>query len=125
MYIYQINVGNVSYYGKAQNPKARKAVHKTYLNQNKHHNIWLQRSFNKHKNFEFKILAENLSENEANEMEIRLIAENDCCNLTKGGDGMLGRKMSKRNIEAFSVAREAARNRLILEKYEHWLAVKR
>ena len=125
MYIYQINVGNVSYYGKAVDIPARMSVHLSTLKRNKHHNRWLQNSYNKYRNFKYAILAEGLTEQEANDMEIKLIAENRCCNLTRGGDGHLGKILSDDNkAKMQSGTREWERLRKI-ERLERILAVAR
>ena len=58
--IYQIRniIDNKLYIGSATNFSKRKAVHLYQLRRNKHHNIYLQRVYNKHgeSNLEFNVL---------------------------------------------------------------------
>lgn len=64
--IYKItnNITGDFYIGSAINLYNREAVHFSTLKNNKHHNIYLQRSFNKHGilNFTFEIICECLKE---------------------------------------------------------------
>jgi hypothetical protein len=86
-YLYKIKVNKFSYYGITSNPKERKNRHLNELNKNKHHNIILQRSFNKQKNFNFEILHTVNTQNEVYKLEKEYILTKECVNLTKGGDG--------------------------------------
>lgn len=54
--IYTIEINNKLYVGSSTNLKHRLKVHKSHLLRNKHHNIYLQRSYNKHKYFKFELL---------------------------------------------------------------------
>ncbi len=54
--IYTIEINNKLYVGSSNNLKHRLKVHKYQLLNNKHHNIHLQRSFNKYKEYKFEII---------------------------------------------------------------------
>jgi hypothetical protein len=58
------------------------------LNRDNHHNIVLQRAFNKYPNsFESILVVDNLTKSEAHALEKKLILEEDCVNIARGGDG--------------------------------------
>ena len=86
-YLYRIKVNKFFYYGIAKNINSRKNRHLQDLRNRKHHNIILQRSFNKKQNFIFEVLVELDSRVDALELEAKYIADYDCVNLTCGGDG--------------------------------------
>lgn len=88
-------INNKTYYGSSQNVQARWTTHKSALERGVHHNIFLQRSWNKHgpEAFTFNILAQCSSIEEAREMEEDLLKEHFltplCFNLSavsSGGD---------------------------------------
>jgi NUMOD3 motif len=147
MFIYRLTVGNRQYFGKTCNPITRKHDHQSLLNRGKHYNLILQRSFNKHGKMDFCIMEE-VDDDIVDEVEIRYIAENDCCNIMKGGEGRSkGYSVTEETRERISAASkgrpsprkgkkipptdkwyEAQRARYAKraeEKYQKWLAVKR
>lgn len=147
MYIYQLNVGNNVYYGKTVNHRSRLNDHKRFLRNNKHHNRPLQNAYNKHKTIEMIILEENVPADKIDDLERKYIAENKCCNLMVGGEGRSKGfvvseetkakiSKSKKGIPTNRVLTAEMHNKLqagskayydqkFLEKYEHWMAVKR
>lgn len=74
IYIIQNNITGMCYVGQSRMIKKRMYEHKRKLKYNKHNNIYLQRSVNKHgiKNFEFYHILE-CSIEELNNMEIEVI----------------------------------------------------
>jgi group I intron endonuclease len=97
--IYQIrnNVNGKCYVGQSYRYKQRKQDHIRGLDGNKHGNVHLQSSWNKHgaESFEFSILSKGHTKAEADAEEIRLIAEgrllhrNFGYNLAPGGGGIM------------------------------------
>ncbi|CAK0764711.1 putative GIY-YIG domain-containing protein [Gammaproteobacteria bacterium] len=109
MVIYRIKntINNKVYIGKTiQKFQCRKSSHVCSLNNGKHKNLHLLKSWNKYgeKSFIFDII-DNCSKENINEREVYWISfynsfnENFGYNKTKGGDGGLGVKMSKKNIQ--------------------------
>ena len=86
-HLYKITVNRFNYYGIAENIKSRRNRHLNDLKKNKHHNVILQRSFNKNSDFNFNVLQIVNTRSEALELELKYINENDCVNMTPGGDG--------------------------------------
>lgn len=103
MYIYAIknlNNGRI-YIGRTiQTLSARFSQHKRRLMQGRHHNIVLQRSFDKHglSSFSFFELASATSFEQLRTLESEFISkynsDGNCYNLTEGGDGIVGFKHS-------------------------------
>lgn len=54
--IYKLLIGNFVYYGRSKNIRNRCLEHLRMLNKNKHHNIRLQRAFNKYKKFSCELI---------------------------------------------------------------------
>lgn len=75
------------YYGKALDVDARIKRHLIELKGQKHHNIVMQRIWNKYESLRYEILYTNLTEEQANTIEIDLISNNTCINIAKGGIG--------------------------------------
>lgn len=116
--IYRIRnrVNQKSYIGKSVNLHKRKNDHLSDLKGNKHHNTYLQRSWDKYgeENFEFSIL-ERCAESVLNEKEVYYISKyktNNAefgYNLTDGGDGSQGFKHteeSKRKISEVQIGKK-------------------
>lgn len=113
-YIYKIKISGYTYFGKAVNVDGRINRHLEDLKNNIHHNIVMQRIFNKHnEELTYEILYENLLNEEANLIEKELIQNNECINIAKGGDGgdtlsnhpnrdEIARKISKNHCRNFS-----------------------
>ena len=104
--IYKITCSenNKVYVGQAINIQDRWKTHIQCLNRNKHHNIHLQRAWNKYgeNNFKFDII-EYCEKEDLNDKEIYWIKElssfKNGYNRTLGGGGILGRKYTKEEIE--------------------------
>lgn len=104
--IYKITClkNNMAYVGQAINIQDRWKTHIQCLNRNKHHNIHLQRAWNKYgeNNFKFDII-EYCEKEDLNDKEIYWIKElssfKNGYNRTLGGGGILGRKYTKEEIE--------------------------
>jgi hypothetical protein len=86
-YLYKITINSFDYYGIAKNINTRKKRHLNDLKKNRHHNIILQRSYNKNNNFIFVVLQSVNTREEAAKLESKYINENECVNMTLGGDG--------------------------------------
>lgn len=71
IYIIKNTINNKVYVGSTKSPHSRKHSHFRALNKNKHHSIYLQRSYNKYKkeSFEFIIIGE-FSDNNRKEREL-------------------------------------------------------
>ena len=92
MYIYRIVdlETNRAYVGKTIKPyKKRQEQHWSLLKKGKHHNVQLQRIYNKDPNrLVFKLLQEDINSLvELNLLEIFYIEQIGSLNMTKGGDG--------------------------------------
>ena len=92
-------INNKKYIGKSVDINSRFDYHKSMLRKNKHDNDHLQKSWNKYgeNNFLFNIIEE-CSKEQLVEKEIFYIkffdTQNKGYNMTKGGDGTLGRILS-------------------------------
>lgn len=85
--VYQINVNKHTYYGITENQYRRKERHLKDLQENRHCNPILQRSFNLNNDFHFIVKDVFETREEAIKEEIFLISATDCCNIALGGDG--------------------------------------
>lgn len=107
--IYRIEnlVNHKSYIGQSVDIHDRWVLHKWELNNDKHNNQHLLRSWHKYGegNFEFSII-EKCDENQLNEREIYWIAYYNAYhngyNQTMGGDGCLGKVWTEEEIEKIS-----------------------
>ena len=83
--IYKITIGRWFYWGSTNNLHKRKAEHLSALKRSKHINNILQNAYNKHKSFEFEIIA-TLQKEELIEWEQELIdvwfGSENCANLS-------------------------------------------
>jgi group I intron endonuclease len=81
------------YIGKALNFSRRKREHLTHLNNNRHHNAYLQNAWNKYKKdaFIFEILFERIQIQNLNQLEVKTINQaiekKLAYNLAPGGQG--------------------------------------
>lgn len=88
MLLYEITVNNYKYYGITEDYHKRYARHINDLRSGKHHNVILQRSFNRNPVFRMDILVDGIESRElANILERKYIDQNECVNMTLGGDG--------------------------------------
>jgi hypothetical protein len=88
VFIYKITLNNkYVYYGKALNVAERIKRHENELNKGIHHNIVMQRIWDKYRNLSHEILYSDLSNEDANKVEIDLISNNVCINIAAGGTG--------------------------------------
>ena len=93
-YIYEIKnkINNKRYIGRTKYPINRKNRHFKDLKDNIHHCLYLQNAYNKYgeQNFEFSILIDNLSLEDATKLEFEMINSNEeLYNVSKcstGGD---------------------------------------
>ena len=93
-YIYEIKnkINNKRYIGRTKYPINRKNRHFKDLKDNIHHCLYLQNAYNKYgeQNFEFSILIDNLSLEDATKLEFEMINSNEeLYNMSKcstGGD---------------------------------------
>lgn len=101
-------INNKVYIGKTTNLEKRFREHERKLNANRHHNKYLQHSWNKYKgdNFEFVIFINNIEqESTLSMLEVMLIEifktnnKEFGYNLTNGGDGVHGYKHSSQTLE--------------------------
>lgn len=101
--IYEIKnkINGKMYIGQSRNINKRRSYHLWKLRSNNHFNPLLQNSFNKYgeHNFEF-IILEECEPNLLNDKEIQYIAKFNAFgfgyNLSGGGDGGIGRKVSEK-----------------------------
>ena len=97
------------YVGQSEDVERRIKYHKLHLSQNKHHNIYLQRAFNKYVPdcFDFKILEECECD-KLNELEIDWIKKlgtfGGGYNLTVGGEGATGHVFTDEQRRRMSAA---------------------
>ena len=86
--IYKITINNKVYIGQTNNLNKRKNDHLSALNKNNHHNLYLQRAYNKYGQFKFEVVEE-CSEKLLDEREIHYIKEYDSMdngyNMQTGG----------------------------------------
>ena len=100
IYMIRNTINDKLYIGKSVDVKKRFREHKHELRLGRHHNVYLQNAWNKYGEgaFEFLVLEE-CDRDSLNALEIAAIAKfsrsNELYNMTDGGDGMLGRKMSE------------------------------
>jgi len=95
------------YVGSATNLYTRKNVHLTQLRKNKHHNIFLQRDFNK-TNGEIKFFVLHSTEKSlliSKEQEIldKVFGKSDCYNLNPIANSWLGRNHNEKTKNLLSV----------------------
>ena len=89
VYVITNTKNNKSYYGSSGNDDKRWQTHQSTLSNGKHHNFFLQKSWNKYgaDAFEFKVLMECLSIEEARKAEKELLEKHfltkKCFNLSK------------------------------------------
>lgn len=102
------NIENNRFYiGSAVNLYKRKHVHLAYLRKNKHHNLFLQRDFNKNKKkLHFVVIEEVSHRKELITKEQKFLdeffVENDCYNLNPVANSFFGRKHSRKTKEKLS-----------------------
>lgn len=103
--IYKITIGRWFYWGSTNNLHKRKAEHLSALKRSKHINNILQNAYNKHKSFEFEIIA-TLQKEELIEWEQELIdvwfGSENCANLSPivgRPSGVKGRKFGPMSEE--------------------------
>lgn len=61
--IYKIELdGKCLYVGQSKDIKRRWTEHRRHLKQNKHENVYLQRIYNKYKNFQYLVVEEKVVE---------------------------------------------------------------
>lgn len=95
------------YVGSADNLYTRKNVHLTQLRKNKHHNIFLQRDFNKTNGkidfFVLKLTKRSLLVFEEQKILDKVFGKPDCYNLNPVANSWLGRSHSKKTKKLLSV----------------------
>lgn len=114
-YVYSILnlINGKSYIGICKNFDKRVKEHKRKLNTQKHHNRYLQHSWNKYgeTNFKFFIIFDNILRDELSKYEkllIKLFKTNNSefgYNLTEGGDGISGYKHSQEYVDSMKKPR--------------------
>lgn len=80
--IYEVRVNNRVYYGRSINLERRNRRHFYELKKGNHANTVLQRSFNKHRDYNFKTLVLTESIDLQIELEQYLLDTLPCCNLS-------------------------------------------
>ena len=60
--IYKLTINNKIYIGSAKNIGIRLSKHLLDLERNKHHSIYLQRTWNKYQNIDIQSIIDNLQE---------------------------------------------------------------
>ena len=104
VYMIRNTINDKLYIGKSVNVKKRFQEHRHELRLGRHHNVYLQNAWDKYGEgaFEF-LLLEECDRDSLNDLEIATIAKfsksNELYNMTDGGEGMLGRKMSEQTKE--------------------------
>lgn len=80
--IYKIELdGKCLYVGQSKDIKRRWTEHRRHLKQNRHENVYLQRMYNKYKNFQYLVVEENDFGN-LNELELKYIESlHPLCNM--------------------------------------------
>lgn len=80
--IYKIELdGKCLYVGQSKDIKRRWTEHRRHLKQNKHENVYLQRIYNKYKNFQYLVVEENDFGN-LNKLELKYIENlHPLCNM--------------------------------------------
>lgn len=106
--IYIIQCDQYIYIGKGVIMRKRIEDHKRKLSLNTHQNSYLQRVYNKHNNIDFCVLEyaerDNLAAIEMQWIEYFNYIGAFVVNLTRGGEGCLGRKVSKETLEKIKKA---------------------
>jgi group I intron endonuclease len=121
-YIYKIEniITNKIYIGQTtQNFKTRKSHHLYHLNNNIHHNTYLQRAFNKYgeSNFKFTILNWANNRKELNNIEVYYIKKYDSLNRNKGYNLQYGGNNGKSS--------EETKLKMSKNNAKYWLGKKR
>lgn len=80
--IYKIELnGQCLYVGQSKDIKRRWTEHRRHLRQNRHENVYLQRIYNKHKDFQYSVIEENDFDN-LNGLELEYIQKlKPLCNM--------------------------------------------
>lgn len=80
--IYKIELnGQCLYVGQSKDIKRRWTEHRRHLRQNRHENVYLQRIYNKHKDFQYSVIEENDFDN-LNRLELEYIQKlKPLCNM--------------------------------------------
>lgn len=97
--IYKLVIGNKFYIGSAVNLYNRINLHKFQLLKNKHHNILVQRKFNKIRKLNYEILEFCNKESLIEKEQYYLDTLKPELNLDKFANSRLGSKLSKESIE--------------------------
>lgn len=105
--IYQLEINGKLYIGKDHDigSNRRFKQHMNLLKKNAHYNTYLQNAYNKYGKIDYKKLywSEDISLKTLTKVEIVMIENRksfECgYNLTKGGEGISGFKVSKENVE--------------------------
>jgi group I intron endonuclease len=83
--VYRINIENNYYYGSSGNIQKRIDQHRLALTRGKHENMYIQNTYNKYKNFQVEVISEELTRQEAFQLEQKLINEHigkkSCMNI--------------------------------------------
>jgi group I intron endonuclease len=112
IYSIENKINKNKYIGKSIEPNNRWYKHISKLRNNNHENQYLQNAWNKYgeENFKFCIIEEceklYLSEREIYYIKKLNTKRPNGYNLTDGGDGLLGRKVSKKTREKMSKKRK-------------------
>lgn len=102
--IYVIKVGRHFYYGRSVNLHKREKEHLRTLKKGKHHNIVLQRAYNKYKDFSFRVIGVGRKE-DLECFEQLFIDNTRNCNISDSSHGAasgnLNHNYGKRHTEEF------------------------
>lgn len=117
-------INNKKYIGQSINIKSRWNNHKSELNRNVHHNIYLQNSWNKYgkENFKFYIIKE-CSIEELDYFEMFYISQYNTCDINYGYNNELGGNTSK--IVSDSTRKKQSNSKNELYKNENYLQLMR